>query len=37
MLRKIMGYTVNGDHDLSETEAARRVFAEARALVGGAP
>ena len=36
MLRKIMGYTVNGDHDLSETKAARRIFAEVRALVGGA-
>lgn len=33
MLRKIMGYTINGDHDLSETDAARRIFAEARALV----
>lgn len=33
MLRKIMGYTINGDHDLSEGEAAERIFAEARALV----
>ncbi len=33
MLRKIMGYTINGDRDLSDTEAARRIMDEARALV----
>ena len=34
MLRKIMGYTINGDHDLSEGDRAQRIFAEARALLG---
>lgn len=34
MLRKIMGYTINGDHDLSEGDKAQRIFAEARALLG---
>lgn len=33
MLRKIMGYTINGDHDLSEGDRAQRIFAEARALL----
>ncbi len=36
MLRKIMGYTINGDHDLSETKAAHCIWAEARALLGDA-
>ena len=34
MLRKIMGYTINGDHDLSEGDRAQRICAEARALIG---
>lgn len=34
MLREIMGYTINGDHDLSETDgASTRIYDEARALV----
>ena len=31
-----MGYTINGDHDLSETKAAHCIWAEARALLGDA-
>lgn len=36
MLRKIMGYTVNGAHDISDGPAAEKIWAEARALTGGA-
>lgn len=33
MLRKIMGYTINGDHELSGIGVAERFFDEARVLV----
>lgn len=34
MLRKILGYTVNGDHDLGQGAEAAKIIAEARALIG---
>ena len=34
MLRKIMGYTINGDHELSGIGVADHFFNEARALIG---
>lgn len=34
MLRKIMGYSINGDHtDLSDTDRAAKIWAEMRAMV----
>lgn len=34
MLRKIMGYSINGDHDLGDGPRGKDIWAEARALVG---
>lgn len=36
MLRKIMGYCFNGDHDLRDGPRGKDIWAEACALVGGA-
>lgn len=36
MLRKIMGQTVNGDHDIGDGPNSEAIWAEARALIGGA-
>lgn len=34
MLRKIMGYCINGDHDLGDGPRGKDIWAEARALFG---
>lgn len=36
MLRKIMGTTVNGDHEIGDGPNSQAIWAEARSLVGGA-
>ncbi|QRZ13743.1 hypothetical protein JWJ88_03505 [Paracoccus methylovorus] len=35
-LRKVLGYTVNGDHEIGDGPKAAEIWAEARALIGGA-